>query len=91
MLPIAASLSEQGIAIGTVLTFVINGASVSIPNLILLNKLFERRLLLVYAGTVVTIGVVIDVMSTSLLSSDFRQVTHFSHQREKRFVVFPVI
>ena len=59
MLPIAASLSEQGIAIGTVLAFVIGGAGVSIPNLILLNKLFKRRLLLVYAGTVVTIGVVV--------------------------------
>jgi uncharacterized membrane protein YraQ (UPF0718 family) len=59
MLPIAASLSEQGIAIGTVLAFVIGGAGVSIPNLILLNKLFKRRLLLVYAGTVVTIGIVV--------------------------------
>ncbi|PSP38614.1 permease [Halobacteriales archaeon QH_7_65_31] len=61
MLPIAASLSEQGIAIGTVLAFVIGGAGVSIPNLILLNKLFKRRLLLVYGGTVVTIGVVVGV------------------------------
>jgi len=62
MLPIAASLSGQGIAIGTVLAFVIGGAGVSIPNLILLNKLFERRLLLVYAGTVVTIGTVVGVV-----------------------------
>ncbi|MBP1987893.1 permease [Halolamina salifodinae] len=62
MLPIAASLSEQGIAIGTVLAFVIGGAGVSIPNLILLNKLFQRRLLLVYAGTVVTIGITVGVV-----------------------------
>ena len=62
MLPIAASLSEQGIAIGTVLAFVIGGAGVSIPNLILLNKLFKRRLLLVYAGTVVTIGIFVGVV-----------------------------
>lgn len=61
MLPIAASLSEQGIAIGTVLAFVIGGAGVSIPNLVLLSKLFERRLLLIYAGTVVTIGIVVGV------------------------------
>jgi uncharacterized membrane protein YraQ (UPF0718 family) len=59
MLPIAASLSEQGIAIGTVLAFVIGGAGVSIPNLILLNKLFERRLLAIYVATVVTIGTVV--------------------------------
>lgn len=67
MLPIAASLSEQGIAIGTVLAFVIGGAGVSIPNLILLNKLFERRLLLVYAGTIVTIGIVVGTVFNGLL------------------------
>jgi uncharacterized membrane protein YraQ (UPF0718 family) len=61
MLPIAASLSEQGVAVGTVLAFVVGGAGVSIPNLVLLNKLFERRLLVVYAGTVVVIGVVVGV------------------------------
>lgn len=67
MLPIAASLSEQGIAIGTVLAFVIGGAGVSIPNLILLNKLFERRLLIVYVGTVVTIGTVIGSLFNAFL------------------------
>lgn len=59
MLPIAASLGDQGIPIGTVLAFVIGGAGVSIPNLVLLNKLFGRRLLAVYAGTVVLTGTAI--------------------------------
>lgn len=67
MLPIAASLSEQGIAIGTVLAFVIGGAGVSIPNLVLLNKLFDRQLLLVYAGTVVAIGTAIGVLFNVVL------------------------
>jgi len=67
MLPIAASLSDQGIAIGTVLAFVIGGAGVSIPNLILLNKLFKRRLLLVYTGTVVVTGVIVGVTFNLLL------------------------
>jgi uncharacterized membrane protein YraQ (UPF0718 family) len=62
MLPIAASLAEVGIPIGTVMAFVIGGAGVSIPNLILLNKLFKRRLLLIYAGTVVTIGIIVGVV-----------------------------
>jgi uncharacterized membrane protein YraQ (UPF0718 family) len=62
MLPIAESLSQQGIAIGTVLAFVIGGAGVSLPNIILLNTLFKRRLLLVYAGTVVAIGVLVGVV-----------------------------
>jgi len=62
MLPIAHSLTEAGIPIGTVIAFVIGGAGVSIPNLILLNKLFERRLLAIYATTVVTIGITVGVL-----------------------------
>ena len=56
MLGIAAPLVDQGVPIGTVIAFVVGGAGVSIPNLILLNKIFERKLLVVYAVTVVTIG-----------------------------------
>ena len=62
MLPIAHSLTEAGVPIGTVIAFVIGGAGISIPNLILLNKLFERRLLAVYATTVVTIGITVGVL-----------------------------
>ncbi|QFU82237.1 permease [Natronorubrum aibiense] len=68
MLPIAHSLAEQGIPIGTVIAFVIGGAGISIPNLILLNKLFERRLLVVYAGTVVTIGITVGVLFNTVLA-----------------------
>ncbi|SFC20005.1 hypothetical protein SAMN05444422_105245 [Halobiforma haloterrestris] len=68
MLPIAHSLAEQGIPIGTVIAFVIGGAGVSIPNLILLNKLFERRLLVIYAGTVVAIGVAVGVLFNTVLA-----------------------
>ena len=59
MLGIAAPLVDQGVPIGTVIAFVVGGAGVSIPNLILLNKLFERKLLVVYAATVVTIGTIL--------------------------------
>lgn len=67
MLPIAASLGEQGVPIGTVLAFVVGGAGVSIPNLVLLNRLFERRLLVVYAATVVTIGMTMGVLFNAVL------------------------
>lgn len=66
-LPIAESLAGQGVPIGTVLAFVIGGAGISIPNLVLLNKLFERRLLAVYAGTVVSIGVVVGLLFNAFL------------------------
>ena len=59
MLPIAAALADQGVPIGTVLAFVIGGAGVSIPNLILLNSLFEWKLLVIYAATVVSIGITV--------------------------------
>lgn len=62
MLPIAATLSGQGVPIGTVLAFVIGGAGVSLPNLVLLSKLFDRRLLLVYASTVVGIGMAVGTL-----------------------------
>lgn len=68
MLPIAASLSGQGVPMGTVLAFVIGGAGVSIPNLVLLNKLFDRRLLTVYAGTVVAIGTTLGVLFNVVLA-----------------------
>ena len=56
MLPIAASLADGGIPMGTVLAFVIGGAGVSIPNLIMLNKLFDKTLLTAYIATVVFVG-----------------------------------
>lgn len=59
MLPIAAALVDQRIPIGTVLAFVIGSAGVSIPNIIMLNKLFDRTLLLVYASLVVATGITV--------------------------------
>jgi uncharacterized membrane protein YraQ (UPF0718 family) len=67
MLPIAASLSDQGVPLGTVLAFVVGGAGVSIPNLVLLHKLFDRRLLAVYAGTVVAIGTAVGLLFNAAL------------------------
>jgi len=68
MLPIAHSLTETGIPIGTVIAFVIGGAGISIPNLILLNKLFERPLLAIYATTVVTIGITVGVLFNTVFA-----------------------
>jgi uncharacterized membrane protein YraQ (UPF0718 family) len=62
MLPIAQSFADQGIQIGTVLAFVVGSAGVSFPNLVLLNKLFDKNLLAIYASTVVATGIVIGVL-----------------------------
>lgn len=57
MLPIAGAFVDQGIPIGTVLAFVVGSAGVSIPNVIMLNKLFDRTLLAVYVAAVVLTGI----------------------------------
>lgn len=62
MLPIAQSFADQGIQVGTVLAFVVGSAGVSFPNLVLLNKLFDKTLLGIYASTVVATGIVIGVL-----------------------------
>lgn len=67
MLPIAESLSSQGIAMGTVLAFVIGGAGVSLPNLVLLYKLFDRRLLAVYVGTIVGIAILVGLIFNTVI------------------------
>lgn len=61
VLPIASSLADQGVPIGTVLAFVIGGAGVSVPNLVLLNKFFDRYLLGIYVLAVLVIGVLVGV------------------------------
>lgn len=67
MLPIAAALASHGIAIGTVLAFVIGGAGVSVPNLVLLNALFDRRLLALYATSVVLVGISVGMTFNALV------------------------
>lgn len=62
MLPIAAALADEGVPIGTVLAFVVGSSGVSIPNLIMLNKLFDRTLLVVYASSVVATGITVGVL-----------------------------
>lgn len=57
MLPIAAALVGKGIPLGTVLALLIGVVAISLPELIMLSKLFERRLLALYVATVVVIGI----------------------------------
>jgi uncharacterized membrane protein YraQ (UPF0718 family) len=67
MLPIAETLSSRGIAIGTVLAFVIGGAGVSLPNLVLLHSLFDRRLLAVYVASILSIAILVGTVFNGVL------------------------
>lgn len=59
MLPVAAALVNQGIPIGTVLALLVGTVGVSLPNLIMLRKLFGGRLLVAYVATIVVLGIAI--------------------------------
>ncbi|WP_435345970.1 permease [Haloarchaeobius sp. HRN-SO-5] len=67
MLPVAASLASKGIPIGTVLALLVGTVGVSLPNLVMLNKLFSRRLLVAYVSTVVTIGIGVGLAFNAVL------------------------
>lgn len=67
VLPIASSLADQGVPIGTVLAFVIGGAGVSVPNLVLLNKFFDRYLLGLYVAAVLAIGILVGLLFNTLV------------------------
>jgi uncharacterized membrane protein YraQ (UPF0718 family) len=56
MLPVAGVLVDNGVQIGTVLALLVGTVGVSLPNLVMLSKLFSRRLLVAYVGAVVAIG-----------------------------------
>ncbi len=43
MLPIAEALASKGMSLGTVVALIIGGAGASIPEVVLLSKLFKKR------------------------------------------------
>ena len=42
MLPIAEALASKGMSLGTVVSLIIGGAGASIPEVVLLSKLFKK-------------------------------------------------
>ena len=44
MLPIAGALASKGMSLGTVVSLIIGGAGASIPEVVLLSKLFKKSL-----------------------------------------------
>ena len=52
-LPIAEALIKKGVGVGTVLAFMMSVTALSIPSLILLNKVVKAPLLLMFTGIVI--------------------------------------
>lgn len=57
-LPIAEALVDKGVGIGTVLAFMMAVTALSLPSLILLNKVVKMKLLIIFVS-IVTIGILI--------------------------------
>src|SRR5699024_1346381 len=52
MLPIAEALITKGMSMGTVIALVIGGAGASIPEVVMLSKLFKKKFLVAFIATI---------------------------------------
>lgn len=57
-LPIAEALVEKGVAVGTVLSFMMGVTALSFPSLVLISKVIKPKLLIIFIS-IVTIGIII--------------------------------
>jgi uncharacterized membrane protein YraQ (UPF0718 family) len=58
IVPIAFALTDHGISTGTVMTFIMSVAALSLPEFIMLRKIINTRLILVFI-TIVFLGIII--------------------------------
>ncbi|EAI5629955.1 permease [Campylobacter lari] len=57
MIPVALSLTQAGVPLGIMMSFLIAGAGCSLPELILLKRIFKTSFLILFAGMIVTIAI----------------------------------
>ncbi|WP_145418239.1 permease [Staphylococcus hominis] len=62
MLPIAEALASKGMSLGTVVALIIGGAGVSIPEVVLLSKLFKKKFVISFV-----IAILVVAISTGLI------------------------
>src|SRR5699024_620665 len=56
MLPIAEALITKGMSMGTVIALVIGGAGASIPEVVMLSKLFKKKFLVAFITTILIVA-----------------------------------
>ena len=62
MLPIAEALASKGMSLGTVVALIIGGAGASIPEVVLLSKLFKKKFIISFV-----IAILVVAISTGLI------------------------
>ena len=66
MIPIGFALTQKGVSIGAFMALTIGGAGASVPELIMLAKVFKRRLWIAYVVTIFTVATLIGYLFNSL-------------------------
>lgn len=66
MLPIAEALVSKGMSLGTVVVLIIGGAGASIPEVVLLSKLFKRKFVISFViailGVAIATGLIVNII-----------------------------
>jgi len=57
MLPIAEALISKGMSMGTVIALVIGGAGASIPEVVMLSKLFKKKFLVAFIAAILIVAI----------------------------------
>ncbi|HLR63597.1 MAG TPA: permease [Lentibacillus sp.] len=57
MLPIADALVSKGMSMGTVIALVIGGAGASIPEVVMLSKLFKKKFLVAFTSAILIVAI----------------------------------
>lgn len=57
MLPIAEALASKGMSLGTVVALIIGGAGASIPEVVLLSKLFKKKFVISFVITILVVAI----------------------------------
>lgn len=62
MLPIAEALVSKGMSLGTVVALIIGGAGASIPEVVLLSKLFKKKFVVSFVIAILVVAIVTGLM-----------------------------
>lgn len=57
MLPIAGALASKGMSLGTVVALIIGGAGASIPEVVLLSKLFKKKFVISFVIAILVVAI----------------------------------
>ena len=67
MLPIAEALASKGMSLGTVVALIIGGAGASIPEVVLLSKLFKKKFVISFVIAILVVAISTGLMVNILI------------------------